>query len=101
MTQLDPAVRDLRIRIMDAGLKPAQVRIEADVGRATWYRMCKGQDFAMSSLRRMEAAVERLTAARRREIEGPSSDPAFDPTSGEEAAGGAGSPGAARQAGAQ
>lgn len=99
MTQIDPAVRDLRIRMMDAGLKPSEVRYEAEVGRATWYRMCKGEDFAMSTLRRMEAAVETLTAARRREIERASSDPASDPTSGGGAGGGVGSPDAAAQAG--
>lgn len=79
MTQIDPAVRALRIRIMDAGLKASAVRDEAEVGRATWYRMCKGDDFAMSTLRRMEAAVDRLIAARIRERNRLASAPAAPP----------------------
>jgi hypothetical protein len=63
MTQTDPLIRALRIRMLDANLKPAPLLREAGVSRAAWWRWCNGGDFTMAAFRRVEAAVDRLTGA--------------------------------------
>lgn len=64
---------------MDEGLTDLAVLEEAEVSRTTWWRMCKGKDFPMSRLRKIERAVDDLLAARIREKQRLASVPATPP----------------------
>lgn len=60
----DPEVVALQSEIFASGLKLADVRKEAKLGRATWHRWTRGELPRLSSLRRMQEAVSVLKSKR-------------------------------------
>jgi len=58
---LDPEVVRLQSLVFQHRLKMIDVLTEAGVSRSTWSRMRNGDNFYVSNLRKIEAAIVQLT----------------------------------------